>query len=324
MGDNKLVSIIVPCYNHKDFLDDCIKGILSQSYDAIEVLICDDCSPDNSFEIIKSYEKKLNARFSRVELICNETNQGVTKNINGMLSVARGEYIKIIASDDVLLPSAVEAAVEYFESHLDEDILICNGAKIPENQHYGQFEMNELVYTNSPNLDSPNLLEEVYTLNKIFAPGAFIRKMVFEKVGYYDENIAIEDWEFWLRVLSNGASKFGYLHQPLVLYRINENSMTSMSNNSRLEARRIRIYRAEMDILKKYRDSVSEEVSARCILGKLIAEKDIAVSRKLGELEKIVDNELKIFVGWGKIPMKHRFKYALKLGKIYVKKCVKK
>lgn len=324
MSDKKLVSIIVPCYNHEEFLDDCIRGILDQSYDAIEVLICDDCSPDNSYEKIKTYEMELTKRFSRVVLIRNETNQGVTKNINGMLSLANGEYIKIIASDDVLLPTAVQSAVEYFESHLDKNILICNGAKIPENQHYGQFIANELVYLEAPNFEAENFLEEIYKLNIIFAPGAFVKKTVFEKVGYYDENIAIEDWEFWLRVLSKKAGKFGYIKQPLVLYRINENSMTSLSNNSKLEMRRIRIYKAEMDILYKFKGFVSEEFAAHCVLNKILTEKNIAISRRLYELERIIDKDLKAFTGWKNLPMKSRIKYALALGKIYVKKCIRK
>lgn len=324
MSKKGLVSIIIPCYNHENFLDDCIKGILEQSYKNIEFLICDDCSPDGSYQKIKSYEKELRERFSRVEIFHNEVNQGVTKNINRMLSIAEGEYIKIIASDDALLSNGIEQAVTYLNSNQDVDILICNGAKIAEDQHHGAYQLGERIYEEPLKLDSEKLIEEIFILNTISAPSAILKKSVFDELGYYDENIAIEDLEYWLRALSKKTIKFDYLDIPLVLYRVNENSMSSMSNNPRLEERRIRFHNAEMEILNKYREFVPESIYAEAILNRILAEKGLAVTYKLSKLEQIADDELHEFKGWRHVTFGKKVVYILRILYANMRKLIRK
>ena len=107
MSKQPFVSIIIPCYNHEDFLDDCLASILNQTYQNIEILICDDCSPDNSYEKILSYKEKLENKFNNVVILKNEVNCGVTKNVNRMLKLAKGEFVKTIASDDSMAPNAI-------------------------------------------------------------------------------------------------------------------------------------------------------------------------------------------------------------------------
>ena len=65
MSEQPLVSILMPCYNHENFLPDCLDSILGQTYENIELLICDDCSPDGSWTVIESYEARLRQRFAR-------------------------------------------------------------------------------------------------------------------------------------------------------------------------------------------------------------------------------------------------------------------
>lgn len=322
MKKENRVSIIVPCYNHEKFLDDCMLGILEQDYKDIEVLICDDCSLDNSYNIIISYEERLRERFSNVVILKNEVNQGVTKNINRMLELAEGEYIKVIASDDVLAPTAISDMVSYMEQNPDAGIVISNGVRITEDEHHGGYEPKMRIYDVPLELSGDTLLEKTYAHNDIFAPGAFIRKSLFEKVGFYDESVAIEDLEFWLRVLTKSNETFVFLDKDLILYRINENSMTSMVSNERLEGRRIRFHQAEIAILLKYKDAVSQQLYAKTILERLMAEKGMAVGLQLKNLEKLVNTELKDFDGWKYVSIKEKAAYILKNMKWLVKKVI--
>src|SRR6516225_6045108 len=91
-----LVSFVVPCYNLGHFLGDCVSSILSQSYEDFEVLIMDDCSPDATAEVARSFKDP------RVVHIYNNVNLGHLKNYNKGIMLARGSYIWLISADDRL------------------------------------------------------------------------------------------------------------------------------------------------------------------------------------------------------------------------------
>lgn len=322
MNNQPLVSVLIPCYNHEDFLDDCLTGILKQDYDNIELLICDDNSMDNSFEKIKSYEQRLRQRFSYVKILRNEKNQGVTKNINRMLACSNGEFIKIIASDDVMEEHAVGKMVQFLISHSAVDVVVVNGAKISECQHYPDYLPGEKIYSQKPNFSGKDLFERTYRLNNIFAPGVMVRKTVYDKYGYYDEKIAIEDLEFWLRILLDKKTVFAFLDEVLIYYRINQNSMTSLAGNSGLEQRRIKFHLAELQILNKYRSGVNDRLYAETVLFRILSEKGIAVSNRLSELEKLVNEECHNFNLWKNISFKTHVYYYYALFRYKVKKII--
>ena len=154
---SKLVSIIIPCYNHSSYLKDTMEGLFSQDYKDIELLICDDCSPDNSYEILKEYEARLKEKFVRVEILRNEVNQGVTKTLNKLLAMAKGEYVKIIASDDILMSNAISAYMEHAMSDETIDIIICNGDKILDHEHLDNYTSAGKIYDETPDINAEDL-----------------------------------------------------------------------------------------------------------------------------------------------------------------------
>lgn len=297
-----------------------MEGLLSQDYKEIELLICDDCSPDNSFEILKEYEDRLKEKFVRVEIIRNEVNLGVTKTLNKLLAMAKGEYIKIVASDDILMSNCISEYMKHVEEQQDVDIIICNGDKILDHQHLDNYTSAGKIYEQVPEINASDLLERIYRHNMIFAPGALVKASVYERIGYYDEAIAIEDLEFWLRALVTKSVRFSYLDKSLILYRISENSMSSTTNNKTFENRRIRFHKAEIEILMKYKNDVSKTLYADVLLDRFFSEKNLSVERKLKELEQIVDAELKSFDGWNYVSISKKLKYVLKYAKICLKK----
>ena len=112
-----LVSFLIPCYNHEKFAMDLFRSILNQSYDNYEVLVCDDCSKDNSVQVLKQAKELFEAENIRFELMINETNQGIVKNLNRMLKLAQGEFVKVIASDDVLETDYLVKMVELLDTN---------------------------------------------------------------------------------------------------------------------------------------------------------------------------------------------------------------
>lgn len=320
MNEQPLVSIIVPCYNHESFVEDCIKGILEQDYNNIELLICDDCSSDNSYNILLEYENKLRKRFSRVKLFRNETNLGVTKNLNRMIKMSKGALIKIIASDDVMVSNAISCMVEFFAKNAETDVLISNGNKISEEQHYPEYILGEKIYLTKPNFSCKDMFGNVFRHNNIFAPGAMVRKGIFDEYGCYDENLYIEDLEFWLRILKDGKTVISFLDKNLIYYRINANSITSLYNNSQFEHRRRKFHEAEIKIFEKYRSYVGETIYAETVLFRILEEKTIAVTNGLRNYEKRILNEQKNFNLWKYISFKRKFYFFAMSFKLIGKK----
>src|SRR5216684_5652724 len=96
---NPKVSFVIPCYKLAHLLPECVNSILSQTYQDFEVLIMDDCSPDHTPEVARSF------RDARVKHIRNEPNLGHLKNYNKGIELARGQYVWLISADDCLRTS---------------------------------------------------------------------------------------------------------------------------------------------------------------------------------------------------------------------------
>lgn len=298
MNEYPLVSVLIPCYNHEDFLNDCLCSVMAQDYTNIELLICDDCSPDNSFEKILSYKERLEERFSHVVILQNEVNCGVTKNINRMLQMAEGAFIKTIASDDAMAPNAISSMVAYLQAHPEMSVVVSNGIKIPEEQHYPDFRSEQRIYTSAPDFSKEGFFERVACCNQISAPAAMVRTSVYKEYGLYDETVKVEDYEFWLRILKDGKAQFGFLDADLLYYRINANSMTSMKNNAGLARRRKLFHESEIGSLKKYQEYLSKEAYADIVLMRILSERWLAIEHHLTDWEEELRREWKAFSHW--------------------------
>ena len=319
MKEYPLVSLIIPCYNHTAFLDDCMRSILRQDYPRLEIFICDDCSSDGSYERLLGYETALRERFGRVSIRKNESNLGVTKNLNQMLRQAGGEYIKLLASDDFLADNAISSFVAFMQAHEETDVVFSNGYLVSEDQHIGIVGESK-IYPTAPDLELATLAERIFRSNELSAPCAFLRKAVFDRFGLYDERYAIEDLEFWLRLLRGGGCRFAFLDQPLLYYRRNANSITSLVVNEKTDSRMLRFYSAELGILEAYRDLVPEELYAEAILWRLLAVYSFSVDNRLPKTRAFAEEKLKASPLWGKLKPGVKGKYRF----VYVKQIVKK
>src|SRR5450432_750622 len=107
------VSILIPVYNGRRYLAECLDSILAQDFEGMEILIADDGSTDDSRELIQDYAKK----DGRIRWWRNPVNLGLAGNFNGCLRAARGDYIKYVLQDDLLLsPSAIRQMAQALDS----------------------------------------------------------------------------------------------------------------------------------------------------------------------------------------------------------------
>ncbi len=289
----KLISIIIPCYNHEKYMDDCFKSIMAQTYGNLEVIISDDASQDNSFQKIKEWEPVLGRRFSRVIVKRNPVNLGITKNLNSMLELCSGEYIKPLASDDMLYADAAASYMAYAEK-TGADIIFSNAAYIGSSFRYADMGKRSLryFYKKAP-VSGRNLTGKLCAGNYIAAAGMFISKKTYEKYGLYNESLSFEDWEFLLRVSVKG--NLAYLDRPEAFYRMNEHSFSHFGTGQEEKKRHRRYYAQKKKIVQMYSSYANQEQLAEFFNAELAAaacmDDGVLAGRILGRMR---DGELPV------------------------------
>lgn len=260
--NSELVSIIVVSYNHEKFIIDCLESIKTQTYENIELILSDDCSSDNTYELAKKWCDENQSRFNNVIAYRNETNLGVTRNCNKGLGHAKGKFIKIFASDDMLLPSAISDLTEYLNANPGHDLVYSNTIIVDENAHH---PIDLSVYTQrlykKKQREGNDLMDALYNGNFISATGALIRKETYDKYGIYSEKYSFEDYEYWLRIASKGGS-IGYLDKVTAGYRKLGSSIDHFGKSEE-EKKRFNKYISEhVRLLEEYKPYTSSTMDS--------------------------------------------------------------
>ena len=112
-SQNPLVSIIVITYNSSKYVLETLESAKAQTYQNIELIVSDDCSTDDTVEVCKKWIAKNTERFVKVEIITAHENTGIPKNCNRGVYESRGEWVKLIAGDDILLSTCIQKNVDY-------------------------------------------------------------------------------------------------------------------------------------------------------------------------------------------------------------------
>lgn len=210
MSASPLVSVVCLCYNHAPFLRQALDSVLAQSYPNIEVVVVDDCSTDNSVAIIEEYLRK----HPQINFISTGHNRGNTAAFNLGWRASRGEYIIDFATDDVLLQQRVAQQVAVFQElpstygvvYSDAEYISEAGAHLK--YHYRR-KPNGQLKDDAPSGDVFAALLGKYI---ICPPTMMVRRQVFEVLGGYDEALAYEDFDFWVR----SARKYHYYYLDAV------------------------------------------------------------------------------------------------------------
>ena len=133
MENKKKVSVLMGIYNCAPTLPQAVDSIIAQTYDNWQLIMCDDCSTDNTYDIAKDYAEKYP---DKIVLIRNEENLKLSKTLNHCLEYADGEYIARMDGDDISMPERFEKQVAFLEEN--PKYIVCGCAMIPfdENGEY--------------------------------------------------------------------------------------------------------------------------------------------------------------------------------------------
>ena len=209
-----VVSILMPVYKTAPFLREAMDSILSQSFTDYELIVLDDCSPDNAEEILDSYTD------SRIVRYKGEKNVGLSNILNIGIGMAQGKYIARMDSDDLSLPDRLQIQVDYLESHPEID-LVSVGMQL--------FGAKEEIWLREPNPEKVKIIALFHS--PILHASSMWRRERFEENGllFRQEMVPSEDYDLWTRALVKGLRLMN-LRQVLYKYRIHPAQATTRTD----------------------------------------------------------------------------------------------
>ncbi len=198
-SNQSLVSVVIPCYNHEKFVQDCIKSVIDQTYQNIELIIIDDGSKDQSVEKIKEMVGLCNKRFTNFDFRYRP-NKGLTHTLNESLDWVKGEFLILIASDDYMTSDRVEIQVEILRNN--PEYYACSGSqlKIDENGCKLEYKFQNNLIKKNIVKDRKNIFK---SSNNIYSPTTMFRTSVIKDLGGYNPNILIEDLYIFYKAALN-------------------------------------------------------------------------------------------------------------------------
>lgn len=207
-----LVSIIMPVYNAGVFLCDAIDSMLQQTYSNWELILIDDGSTDDSWEILLRYGQK----DARIKLYQNETNQGVAKSLNKALELVSGDFVARMDADDISHPQRLERQVEFLQEHPEIDLISADTITFKTHKP----DILPIVQLNLRY--PPAIAKTLLVMTNVFSHPTVMARMTerMRPLFYYDEAFELaEDYHLWIR-LAMGGFQLATVKEALVFYRL--------------------------------------------------------------------------------------------------------
>ena len=218
-----IVSILFPVYKTASFLREAVDSILAQSFKDFELIVLDDCTPDNAEEILDSYTDPRIVRYR------GEKNAGLSNVLNIGIEMARGKYIARMDSDDLSMPDRLKVQVDYLEAHPEVD-LVSVGMRL--------FGAKEDVWVREQDPEKVKI-NALFHSPVLHASSMWHKDRFEEKaLRFRQEMVPAEDYDLWVRALVRGLT---LVNLPVVLYqyRIHPNQATTHTDKTSAKCREV-------------------------------------------------------------------------------------
>lgn len=230
-----LVSVAVVTYNSSKTVVETLDSICKQSYKNLELIVSDDGSTDNTIEICSKWIDLHKERFWRSELFTVKKNTGISANMNRAERACRGEWVKPIAGDDILIFNCIEIYMRFVKEH--QGVVYVFAKLVPFGGLESQRDTVKEFYLSHQEFFNWSAEQQYEYLikkrNCLPAPTAFYHRATINKLGVKnDERIPnLEDWPKWIALLRKKVI-FYFLDEETVMYRLGENSISTSVNVS--------------------------------------------------------------------------------------------
>ena len=214
-----LVSVIMSVYNGEDWLDDAMQSIVKQTYDNWEFIVIDDASNETSQQTLNKYKSD-----PRIRVIRQSQRNGLTRNLNIAASMIKGDLIARMDADDISYPDRFQKQVEYLQQHPETDLVagfieFIDEKGIPK----GVWKDDRERITNEQ-------IRAILPWRSCIAhPTVMFRKELFREFRYNETQTHSQDWDMWLQLADHGKI-LEKIPEPVLLYRVHDQSTTSLSN----------------------------------------------------------------------------------------------
>ena len=230
-----LVSVCVITYNSSKTVQQTLDSISAQTYPCLELVISDDCSSDETVSLCQEWLTNNSSRFVHTQVIARKENGGIGKNYNTAISASSGEWIKIIAGDDLLLPNCIADNVCFIGQHPQVDIVFSKvrvfhqeGNRIVEEKELLPDSQSEACFMLSAEEQFRELMYKAF----VPAVSSFFKRTLMIVHPMPENYPYCEDWPQWIRLTGMGIQLF-YFNTITVLYRKDGNSLSSRVSGSR-------------------------------------------------------------------------------------------
>ncbi len=220
----KLVSVCINVYNGEKFILEAVNSVLGQTYKNIQLIVVDDSSTDNTYDILKSVAD------SRIEIHRNNANMHMTYSCNRALDEAKGDYIAHLDADDLWLPHKLEKQVAFLEEHPEYGACFTHADIIDENgmPANDRFQVMKDVFS-SKNMSHAEMFRFfVDHANHLCHGTLLVRRDILNSIGRYNSShLYLQDYECWMRLMAH--SPIYILQEPLALARMHGNNNSTMN-----------------------------------------------------------------------------------------------
>lgn len=233
---DKLISVVIPSFNRSQTISRALYSVLNQTYKNFEIIVVDDCSVDNTLEVVESIND------DRIRIIKHKKNKGANAARNSGISEARGDFIAFQDSDDEWFPEKLEKQLEHM-SLKNADVVACA---------YNQHIDNRVVQVPEKNIDNSNVFNQLLYGNFIATPSILGKREVFTSVLFDEALPRFQDWEIMIRIAKQ--YKVSFINKVLLNAYVLDNGITANW------AKGIKAFKI---IIKKYSQDYSKNRNAK-------------------------------------------------------------
>lgn len=225
----KRVTFAIAAYNHEKYVLASLESVWNDGYPHKEILIIDDGSSDDTPNIIRKWCEQKNWIGITYQ---TQSNVGITATLNKLIAASTGDYIRLVSSDDLLVPGGTQEMVSVLDA--DREAMAVFGDAVLINSVGAKVGHSTLIANgaNKQKLSHPDLLtHEVIKNWAVSGPVILIRRDFYIKSGSYDESLLVDDWDLYLRILAIGGLRF--IDRPVAEYRVHGLNMSRTADKSK-------------------------------------------------------------------------------------------